>query len=430
MKPTCAGAESLSAKADLLQRYTEEAMVDANGVVYSSINNRTQKPWTPDDLGPDDEFIPVEGFGAWDVINYENSGMTTGGYLAAQAFRYRSVGDAEALALARRSFEGLCHIYDLGRQKEEGYFPKNYGDRYSEEASTDQYLYAMKGMMAYLPLAASDHADAIRTMIPKMVDFWVSRGYRRDYFAVKDLLWPLGRFPSLLLMAWKVSGQQKYLDEFTRLNEEEKVHLEPADMRLGRRLKSPDQFSDYEERQGRKYLLAHLPDSAAMDIMELDECLTHSEAYAEHWLRSMRQMWHEGLLGLTDGGLDRSFFLYDPQTGEVSAPLPGYTSDSDSLNWSWARWAGGVLSARSTMVARAGVHVAKWLPDENPTETIIKVLSEIDPDHMREYVDPDGQQMMDRHRFMCHLVCGDAIVNWLWAYWQGRVEGVIDSSVI
>ena len=43
----------------------------------------------------------------------------------------------------------------------------------------------------------------------------------------------------------------------------------------------------------------------------------------------MRQMWREGLLGLTDGGFDRSCFLYDPRTGEVSAPPPGYVSDRD-----------------------------------------------------------------------------------------------------
>ena len=79
----------------------------------------------------------------------------------------------------------------------------------------------------------------------------------------------------------------------------------------------------------------------------------------------MRQMWREGLLGLTDGGFDRSCFLYDPRTGGVPAPPPGCVSDRD------------------------------------------------------------GKQMQDKHRLMCRQVCGDAIVNWLWAYWQGRAEGVI-----
>jgi len=85
----CVGAESLSAKAVGLQPYTEDALVDPHGVIYSSIHDRTLEPWTKDDLKPHDEFIHVEGPDAWDIINYENSGMTTGGYLAAQAFRHR-----------------------------------------------------------------------------------------------------------------------------------------------------------------------------------------------------------------------------------------------------------------------------------------------------------------------------------------------------
>ncbi len=425
MKPKVVGASSLADKAELLESYAEKYLVDPHGVLYCFINDRTQKPWTRDDFTPDYDFLKVPGFDDAEVSNYENSGMTTGAYLAAQSFKYKSTRDPLALKLAGRTFDGIRHIYALGLQKEEGYFPKNYGDRYSEEASTDQYLYAMKGMTAYFDIAPPDHVRAIRSMIPRMVDFWVKRKYRRSYFGIKDMLWPLGRFPALLLMAWKMSGDKKYLDEFYRLNEEEKVYLKPAEAQLGPRLNQPWQFTDYEKSRGNKFFLRGIEECAAMDIMELDECLQHSDAYRQHWLNSIRQMWREGKLALTSGGLARVTFLYDPADTAVSTPSPGFINDGNPINWSFESWAGGFLTARSTMLVRVGVHVAKWLPDENAPSTIREILSDIDPNCLRQYIDPDGKQMLEKHRFMCHEVCVDAVANWLWAYWQARFEGII-----
>jgi hypothetical protein len=421
----CVGASSLKTKAGLLEEYTENFLVDTYGVLYCFINDRTQKPWTTGDFKPGDDFLKVPGFDDAEVSNYENSGMTTGAYLAAQSFKYKSTRDPVALKIAGRTFEGICHIYALGLRKEEGYFPKTYGGKYSEEASTDQYLYAMKGMMVYLDIAPPDHTRAIRSMIPRVVDFWVKRKYRRSYFGIKDMLWPLGRFPSLLIMAWKVSGEQKYLDEFYRLNEEEKVYLEPTEARIGPRLKKPWQFTEYEKSQDNKLLQRGIEECAAMDIMELDECLQHSDAYKEHWLNSIRQMWREGKLGLTSGGLARVTFLYDPADGTVSVPPPGFIEDNNPINWSFESWAGGFLTARSTMLARVGVHVAKWLPEENASSTLLQILSNIDPNQLRQYIDPDGKQLLEKHRFMCHQVSVDAVTNWLWAYWQGCCEGII-----
>jgi hypothetical protein len=264
-------------------------------------------------------------------------------------------------------------------------------------------------------------------MIPKMVDFWVQRKYRRTYFGIKDMLWPLGRFPSLLLMAYKVSGQQIYLDEFNRLNEQEKVYLSPADSQIYCRtnVDGPIEFSDYEKRKGNKFLLRGIGECSAMDIMELDECLQHSDAYKEYWLKSMKQMWFEGKLELVENGLSRGMLLYDPKTGNVSSPDSEYYSESNAMDWSFIRWTGGFLSSRSTILARVAVNVAKWLPQENASEVVIKILSEISPSDMKQYIDPDGKQILDKHRYQCHEVCSDSIVNWLWAYWQGRCEHLL-----
>ena len=43
---------------------------------------------------------------------------------------------------------------------------------------------------------------------------------------------------------------------------------------------------------------------------------------------------------------------------------------------------------------------------------------------MKEYIDPDGKQMLDKHRYLCHVIVGVTITNWLWAYWQGKYNGI------
>jgi len=417
----------LETKASELERYAEERLIDPDGVVYTNINDSTGKPFAEGDLAPEDDWIPVEDYSPPEILGYENAGMTTGAYLAAQASRFRATGDPMALARARRTFAGIRHIYDLGRELEEGFFPKPYGGRFTEQTSTDQYLYAMKGMAIYLGVAPEDDAKAVRTMIARMVDFWVKRGYHYSYYNIPDMLWPLGRFPSLLLLAHAVSGDRKYHDEFVRLNEAEEVYLRPSDSPLDRRLARPDALSEYEVRHGRRFLLSHLGECAAMSIMQLDECLQRSGRYREHWLNSMRQAWREGQLQNADRGLALRSVLYDPGTGEVEAPPPGYVSDGPAPHdWDFLRWIGGILVPRSTMLARVGVNVCRWLPEEHAAGTVVEILSELAIEDMHStYIDPDGAQLLPQHRFMSRAVCGDAITNWLWAYWQGRAEGVI-----
>lgn len=422
--------QPLAAKAREIEAFVQAKLIDRHGVVYASINEDTMQPWTAADIAPTDDYLIVPGYTTEEMLNYENSGMTTGAYLASQSYRYRVTGEAEALAQAGAAFRGLCHIYDIGRELQEGFFPKAYGDRFSPEISTDQYLYAIKGMMAYLHVAPPEDEAAIRCMVPKMVDFWVERGYRYDYFGINDMLWPLGRFPSLLLAAHNVSGDERYLTEARRINREEKAYLNPVDSQILIREKLGIPFTDVEKGLGGAYVALWIHECAAMDIMEIDECLQHSDDHREDWLRSMAMSWKEGKMALVENGMARAWTVYNPATGEVSTPalqqvgepVPG---DDSVQNWSHLFWIHGALSSRSTMLARVGVHVAKWLPAENAAATVQQILADIPFEWMRHYIDPDGQQILEKHRFLARQVDGDAITNWLWAYWQGRYEGVI-----
>lgn len=421
--------KSLDQKAQQIEQFTEEKLIDEHGVLYASINEDTLLPWTAADIAPTDDYLIVPGFTTWEMLNYENSGMTSGAYLAALSYQYRVTEDPEVLERASRTFRGLCHFYDIGRELQEGFFPKAYGGRFSTEISTDQYLYAIKGMMAYLPIASAEDAAAIRRMIPKMVDFWVERDYRYDYFGIENMQWPLGRFPSLLLAAYTVSGDEKYRIEAERLNREHEVYLHPADSQLLMREQLKVPFGEVEQRLGNVYLGFWIHECSAMDIMELDECLQHSASYREDWLRSMAMSWQEGKLALVENGMARAWTTYDPATGEASSPTPQMTGIDGDIRWEHMQWIGDYLSSRSTMLARVGVHVAKWLPEENAAETVQQILRDIPFEYMRHYMYFNEEQLLDRHRFLARQVDVDAISNWLWAYWQGRYEGVVPADI-
>lgn len=421
-------AAGLADKARWFDNYVQERFLDDSGAVYSRINVQTGKPFVPEDLPPEADYLSIEGFTIPEVINYEDSGIASGSYLAALAYRYLATGEPVALAQARRVFDGICWIYDLGRSKEEGYFPKPYGGRCSEETSSDQYLYVMKGMMVYRRIAAADHLERIRRMIPAMADFWTARDYRRTYFGIDNMQWPIGRFACFAIMAYVVSGEQKYLDEFNRLNDELGVCKRPWDSQVyTRQTEWPGVFSEYEMRQGKKYLLACTGDCAAMEIMSLDECLACSSSHWDDRKRIMKIMWEEGKLILADNGYAYMKVLYDPETRQVTVPTEaGFAIEPEKLQiaWSFEGWIGKVYMPRSTMLARVAVNVYHWLGLEEARTLLIKILAGIRTDMLTDYIPADEKQMLPQHVFLTKQVCGVSVTNWLWAYWQGRYENL------
>jgi len=402
-----------------------EKMTDQNGVIYSSLEAETQAPWSASSWNDGDDLITAKDAAPWDILNYENCGMTTGAYLAALSYKWRVTKDEETYARAKTAFRGLMHVFEIGTHLESGFFPKIYGGRLSHETSSDQYLYAIKGMRAWLPVAPPEDVAAIRRILPAMLDFWMRREYRYAYFGVENMPWPLVRFPSILYAAASTSGDSKYDEEAERINSEHKVYLAPGESQILLRAQGQAEFSEYEMQQGCRYRGIFIAECTAMDIMQLDECLLHSERYREHWLRSMELSWREGSLSLTDDGLAYGCTLYDPISGQSGPTPPGWLYEGpDPLGWSFLRWTGGFLVSRSTMLARVGVHVAKWLPELNVTPTVLQILHKVDLGVMRHCLDPDGRQLLPRHQYMTRWVDADAIVNWLWAYWQGRWEGL------
>ena len=144
----------LQKNADSLSALIEEKAMDSVNIVrmmldYESREIVTEKNNIPKILGSD---IPGNIF-----MPYEDAGMTTGAYLAAQSLNYQTTRSADALRRAKKAFSAVCYIYELGRNGIcEGFFPKPYGAKFSDHCSRDQYLFTMSGLVEYYNIANED----------------------------------------------------------------------------------------------------------------------------------------------------------------------------------------------------------------------------------------------------------------------------------
>jgi len=410
---------NLPERAREVDSFLQAHFLDSNGVVLSHLDKETLRV-------PEESFFPVpvkdmqagedwfvSGFTRSAVAGYENCGMCTGAYLESLLFRYQVEKDPAVLALAGRCFEALSSIYDQGCQLEEGFFPKIYGNRFTTQTSTDQVLYAVFAMDHYWDLAPPAHREAIATMIPEMVRFWMKRKYNYSYYHLEAMDWPIMRFPPFLLLAHKYSGEPGFLQEYHRLLGEGVKQLpewaQRSDKSQGRR-----SLSEFE-REHNVFVISNMADCLTMDVMNLDLLLrldpTHTRA--NQWREGISSMWDEAKITLAPNGKYYSQVLVDQDTGAVRRP-EGFDQGAPA----------GTESGWSTLVARGAVMASVYLPERRPEirEKVGHVLKQIGIPEMT-YLD-NPERLPPRQRFKTQCLSGDAITNWLWAYWQGRHLGL------
>jgi hypothetical protein len=417
----------LHQRAREIEDWVEEAFIDSNGIFYTYLDTKTGGPLTDASFAPGQVPIHLpgtEGFTAAEWHNYENTGMTTGAYLQALLYRYEMERDATAMRQARRCFEALKYNYDLGRQLEEGFLPKLYGNRFSEQTSSDQVLYVMLALDHFHLHASDAEKKLIDRMIANLIGFWVRRGYRYKYFWHQDMLWPLGRFPSLLLMGYKHGGGETFKKEYDRLLAMG-VNKEPVELRLAPKLRGEVPATPYEIKH-QAWLIGEMEGAVSMDTMELDYLLRNDPAneWAGYWKKSIKQIWDEGKLAMAPDGTMYVHVLVDFKTRKPRRPEPEYFRESEGPHdWIGFRYIAGARSCDSTFLARSAVQAEPHLRDPEMRDIARLVLHSIDRDGLRTYYDPDRYPPELKHR--TEFYSGDGTANWLWAYWQGRKEGVI-----
>ena len=438
----------LSYRAREIEAWVEDHLIDSNGVVYSFVDRLTGKPLdnaavdavdklpvrTSTTAGLHDEKSTTSGY--W---TYENCSQATASYLEGVLFRYEQERDISALARARRCFQALRYIYEIGKQLEEGFMPKIYDGRFSEETSSDQVLFATMALDHFHQHATDTEKAEISRMITRMVRFFARRDYKFTYFGAKDMQWPLARVTCELLMAYKHSGDEFFKKEYDRLLAMG-VNEYPGEEQI--RLKLAGKFKPSKlERDEGGWLLSYPTASAQMDLMELDYLLRNdpNNKWATRWKRSCIQMWNEGANMIADDGRAYSGLIMDFETGELrrfdsrflendpDREVQNNFGEPDTdlwANWPFCRYIHSIKSAYfTTLYARAGIQVCPHFPREVRIRPLARrIIQSFDLYDMTYFDEPE--RFVPQFKYMVNLYSSEAAANWLWGYWQGRAFNV------
>lgn len=400
-----------------LEQYVEAHFVDPNGLIYTQLDSATGRPPTAETFrgNPGLEWGDwhVDGFTQSEFAAYENYGMATGAFLSAMILKYRLTGDPGALRKARRTLDGIRHAAEIGRKLEYGYLPKIYGDRYSPETSTDQYLYILNALDEFrrLPEATAERAE-IENLIAAAVEFWRRRDYHYTYFIYENMKWPPLRFPSFLALAANVTGDRKYLDEAEAILRQHCSNM-PENSRFRNR-----ELSEEEKTTGEKYIWS-MPDAVSMDTLNAALFLRNApeSGFAALWRGSMTVMALEGLRTVAPDGTAYTTMLCDLKTGRVR--------QSDKIG---DKSCNGARTGWSTMILRGALLAAR----ENPglRQEMLKrgreILGQFDRIEKFSYIAPeDADRLPERYRFKCRFLSGDAVSHALWsAYLMKELESL------
>ena len=411
----------LQQRADKFKKIIVDAGMDDAGAVRTVIMRNELRPVTDADMAAD--AWRHEGTSPSGFMCYEDAGMTTGGFLASESLRYEVTGDEDAKRNADKAFQGICWIYELGKEKTEGYFPKPYDRKISDQISRDQYIFAMTGMMNYYRIADAEKRAKIKRMMARMAGYWISIDYRSEYLGLAatshlhDFMGPL--FLGIIHYGYAFSGDQQFLDEFNRIFHEEK---------LGERL--PDnlvaQFKRGEPYDGGMYLRQE-ENPIMMQTMAIDHLWDQRQEHADLWKRALAQYRDEELFAQLDYESGMVYFTtgYNPAKDQFFIAPPGPIEElTDPLGLQWIKWGGERKTAGSTQVAYSAAVIADRLQCDKTRDSARMILEKMDIDKFSRCCVPDPSHVpagLDLERDEKFLdVC--YLAYWLWAYWLGKAR--------
>lgn len=425
------------------EEIVEDRLVERHGLVLSWIDAETMKPFAPGYFTPDMAVMRHPGanyrdFGAY--IAYENAGMCSGAYLCALVCKYRVTGDKSALDRARRTFAALAHLYDVSQEIEPGFLCKFHEGRITREMSTDQCLYAMVGMDQFLAYATAGEAVKIREMIGGITSMWMRKDYRHPYRERNfPMPWPPNRFPVFCWMAWQRTGEPRFRDEFERLCSLPEVRKEPPFVTVTpstareflATLPQEQQVLGKEDRAAGIFFWRTTPEHTASCETSLGPLLEYDAPHRDLWIHQLREAYEGGRILLGTDGLERGRCYYQIATGkltEVETPFDGGVDGKPHPYWRIRGYVADVKSGHSpTMFARAALTVDLYHADLGAQALSRRILEAIDIPQMRWKLDYRNQLTPDL-KWLEHAFDGDALVNWLWAYWLARGRTQIDPN--
>jgi len=421
----------LNDRAEEFECDVEKSLVDEHGLLYSLIDINTMRPFPRGYFGDKIDFYRYPGWqndynDFTDLLQYENVGMVTGAYLCAQVWKHRATKDPESLEKAYRSFRGIKTLFDMCQARESGYYCKPYGWKLTDQLSSDQYVYSLTGLAAFLQYAAPGERREIIAMIEAMVDWWIRRKYAYPYFGA-PLNWPLARFPGFSWLAWHLTGAQRFRDEFDRLCALDEVR---AKMPFGGSIEDLPQSlfqwppQDFETADGR--VAGMSPESTESTFLSHFPLLEYDAPHRDLWLEKTRRSYQYGLAGIGADGLAIHQQWFDLKTKTLT-PLEDVLRDgSKHPHWHFLGFVGPLKTGmQATMFARAALATHVFLPEIGGRQTAARILRAIGKNELLWAVDYRNV-LPDEMKWAGHSYSGDAVTHWLWTYWEGRAKYGMD----
>lgn len=400
------------------QQQVEASFIDPDlGLVYSYIDPATRKPAT-------DAFFEQYSLEKWlrlpdvsiaEFQMHEDCGMTTGAYCQALVQESLNHGkSAWRMARIRRCIKAFFHVMEIGCSFEDGFFPKVYGGHLSNQTSSDQVLYACAAMDAAWPLLEAAEQKQISEAIGKLVGFWVRRDYRFHYFNAfgDDWQWPLTRFPALLLLAWRHTGDEIFRREYERLLP---YADQPENPQLWNAMNGKRGLPGDDEQHFQGWMVAYAADCFSMSLLSYDILLRLDPDHprSECWRDAMRKMWFDVRDSFSSDGRYYSFQLFDLKSfSPKRIPAEAITKMVNA----------GSKCTWSTLIARGALQMARHVPEVRAaalamTDSVVKNLHF---DAMRQYDEPERLGPELRARTI--LLSGDSATNYLWSAALAQAE--------
>jgi hypothetical protein len=340
----------------------------------------------------------------------ENTVWAAGWLMWSQMIRYRVTGDAEALAVARKCFRDLNHIFDMCRPIEPGLLGKPHGGRPGETTSFDQ---SANPILLYCEFAR-DHGTPAEKEVARAN--MLAHG---DYFLRRD--WVVNHHGNLTRIAEPThTSAMKYV----------------ACVYAAYEMTGERRFRDAADRYVRKLVeIGQVPwpkrqyelNSNLLYYAWLGEYWSRSElADAADWIGNIGVYWKAAQAGLDEDGLllDGN---YDTQTGQFTPVAEGWAehappSAGDKPTRRWWRSPTGYQGRTlyTLLVASLGLMARKHGLDDQAHHVSRKILLRVRDDCFRQCWD-DGRLPPEMLPF-ANMFGVEFPCQWMLAYWMGREQ--------
>ena len=411
--------KAMTERASQFTSILTEVAADEEHIIRTVIHFDEMRPLEDDDLPQ--SLWWREGCSPSGFYCYEDAGMTTGSFLASQSLRYLVTGKEEAKHNADNAFRGVCFIYELGKEKVEGYFPKPYGKKISDQISRDQYLYVLNGLANYHRIVDEKTQRQIQRMMAKMADYWISINYTDSYFGLpassnlRDFMGPL--FLGIMRIPYTYTGDKKYLREYERLFAEERLGARMPETLRGLFLRG-------EKYDGATYFRQQ-ENPVMMKTMAIDHLWPVDSEHGDLWRQAL-QAFRDDVLTISlerNSGLNYNVVGFDVKRNSTFMTEPGVIKELENpLNLPFLTWGGLRKTAGSAQIAYAAAVIGDRLGDRETIKTAADILGKMDLSKFRGFTVPDKSHLPPGYDWEIKMLHSCYLSYWLWAYWLGRAR--------